>query len=373
LKPLISALGFLLIASTGFAQVTVKDDPTSANLNDGIIAARLDKQTGRIVSMTFDDVELLAAGSRGIWWTPEFDGTGNPVFRLVDDPEKNGGRRAEVAVKSKFAAADVEVHYALNISCNTALYAWMVLDHPAAYPDLRIKEGRIELKPNPEVFDHPVAGASRMADAPAYGWAGGKRAFGIWMINPGNEYLGGPAALVDAERDAAPILLHTWHGRQELVVPSGVAWKEIVGPFMIYVNAGGGPDGLWKDALAQAADERKAWPYMWLSDPEYPRAAERGSVSGRLVLSAPPSPGLNISTAWVGLAAPLFTTYQYWVRPDASGRFEIRAVRPGTYTLCATFDGVPGQYSREGVTVKAGDSRDVGEVVWPPARPGTAK
>jgi rhamnogalacturonan endolyase len=62
--------------------------------------------------------------------------------------------------------------------------------------------------------------------------------------------------------------------------------------------------------------------------------------------------------------------YQFWVRGDASGRFTIPNVRPGTYTLHAIADGVLGEFALTKVTVAAGQTLDLGPLSWQPVRHG---
>ncbi|MEY2869065.1 MAG: hypothetical protein RIR01_1545, partial [Bacteroidota bacterium] len=56
--------------------------------------------------------------------------------------------------------------------------------------------------------------------------------------------------------------------------------------------------------------------------------------------------------------------YQYWVKTDASGNFNIKNVRPGTYTLFAFKDGTTGEYRQETVVVTAGADTSLSNVTW---------
>ena len=62
--------------------------------------------------------------------------------------------------------------------------------------------------------------------------------------------------------------------------------------------------------------------------------------------------------------------YQFWVRGDSRGDFEISNVRPGVYTLHAIADGVLGEFTLTNVTVKAGGKVDLGKMDWRPVRHG---
>ena len=110
---------------------------------------------------------------------------------------------------------------------------------------------------------------------------------------------------------ADPTLLFIWHGSHYGGVPIFIAederWNKVVGPFLIYCDSGPTPDAMWKDALARSAEERKQWPYAWVKDPGYAPPAQRGGVSGRLVVKDPQDSKANASNAWVGLAQAPYT------------------------------------------------------------------
>jgi rhamnogalacturonan endolyase len=154
------------------------------------------------------------------------------------------------------------------------------------------------------------------------------------------------------------------------------AWEKIYGPFMIYLNAGKDTDELWADAKSKAAAERAAWPCEWLQHPLYPRAAERGTVTGRLRIEDPQDPAASPASAWVGLAAATpdwqqqSADYQYWVHADKNGAFTIPHVRAGTYTLYAFTDGVMDEFRRDGVKVESGRAVELPLLEWNPVRHG---
>jgi rhamnogalacturonan endolyase len=168
---------------------------------------------------------------------------------------------------------------------------------------------------------------------------------------------------------------------------------------------------LWHDALAQANDESKLWPYVWLSDPNYPTRSERATITGQLVLNDPFAPNLRMSNVWVGVAAPDYTPpprfgfgfrsgfgrtnssfatnaiwrggfppqvdwqrdakfYQFWTRADTKGRFKIPNVRPGKYTLHAIADGVLGEFTLTNLTVAVAEKKSLGKLQWTPTHFG---
>ena len=238
-------------------------------------------------------------------------------------------------------------------------------------------------------------------DTPAFGWSSTEKKIGVWFVNPSMEYLsGGPTKLeLVAHRDATftadqtapapPCLLNYWrgshYGGSECEIAAGEAWTKVVGPFLVYCNTGTNPETQWKDALSRANREAKAWPFDWVSGVDYPRANERATVSGQVVLHDPLMETGDLRDLLVGLSHPDYQTarggtvdwqndakfYEFWTRGDKTGRFTIPAVRPGVYTLHAIATGVLGEYTGLApLTVSAAQKVDLGQIVWTPVRDG---
>jgi rhamnogalacturonan endolyase len=300
---------------------------------------------------------------------------------------------------------------------------------------------------------------------PAYGWSSTQRHVGVWFINPTIEYLSGGATKQELvchfgdNDDPDPIILNYWRGTHygggaNASIAAGEAWTKVVGPMMIYVNGldqfatpspadlatltatAGNPTvpaawkqnatALWQDALAQAAKEKAAWPYDWVMGVDYPHKAERGSVSGQIILNDPQASSRRLPHLTVGLAYPdapgsaganlnQFITvaspdslaaareasaapaaggrggpgrgrggfgprpsdwvhdakhYQFWSDGTEDGKFTITKVRPGTYTLHAFADGVLGEFAQANITIAAGQVIDLGKLEWKPVRFG---
>ncbi|MCX6923258.1 MAG: lyase, partial [Verrucomicrobia bacterium] len=275
--------------------------------------------------------------------------------------------------------------------------------------------------------EHKYDYSANQFDVRAWGWSSTTRQVGFWFINPSVEYLsGGPTKVeLSAHRDATfgddpnapapPTLLNYWrgshYGGSVCSIAQTDAWTKVIGPFLLYCNAGPNHDAMWKDALAKVARESTAWPYGWVSGLDYPHKAERGTVTGRLVLNDAQAPKIKMSGLLVGLAAPDYTPvrvfrgtnfsggftnqgfgrpgrfggffgsrtvdwqndakhYEFWVRGDASGRFAIPNIRQGTYTLHAIADGVLGEFTLTNVTVAAGQTLELGKLNWQPIRFG---
>ncbi len=396
---------------------------------------------------------LTAGSGHAYAYWSHAPGRGSRVVDTVTiNPATNGGERGEVSVKGFYqgtplgegpggsAACDIEIRYALGRD-DSGLYTYSIFDHQPDYPATAIGEARFGAKLNPEMFnwmtidaqrnklmpapadwdqgtqlnmkearrlntglykgqvEHKYDYAAIQFDIPAFGWSSTNDHVGLWFVNPTTEYLSGGATKVeltghlDNNAGAAPTLLNYWrgshYGGSSCVIAAGEAWTKVIGPFLIYCNSGPTPDAMWKDALAKAARETRAWPYDWVAGVDYPHRNERGTVSGRIVLNDPQAPGLRLTNLLVGLAHPDYTPrggrgagsrsvdwqmdakyYGFWVRGDTDGRFTISEVRPGTYTLHAIADGVLGEFAQTNITVAPGKSLDLGRLEWKPVRDG---
>jgi rhamnogalacturonan endolyase len=379
-------------------------------------------------------------------------GRGNRVAAAVTiDPQANGGERGEVSVKGFCdgrqlgsgpgggATADVEIRYALGRG-ESGVYTYCTFTHKPEYPATAVGEARFAAKLNGDVFDFMTIDADRRKlmprpedwdngtplnmkevrrlttgryagqvehkydysavqfDIPAYGWSSTRHKIGLWFVNPSIEYLSGGATKVeltghlDNNDGGAPTLLNYWrgshYGGSSCAIAAGEAWTKVIGPFLLYCNAGPDHEQMWKDALTRAAKESAAWPYDWVAGVDYPHKAGRGTATGQIVLTDPQAPNARMTNLLVGLAAPDYTApgrrfgpskvdwqldakyYQFWTRGTADGRFAIPNIRPGKYTLHAIADGVLGEYAKAEVTVEAGRTLDLGRLEWVPVRHG---
>ena len=290
---------------------------------------------------------------------------------------------------------------------------------------------------------------------PAFGWSSTKDHIGVWFINPTIEYLSGGATKQELvchygdNENPDPIILDYWRGTHfgggaSCNIAAGEKWSKVIGPIFVYVNGldrfqtpapsdlatlaatAGNPTvppawhenatALWQDALAQAKLENAKWPYDWVNGVDYPHKAERGNVTGRLVLRDPQAATTKLPHLTVGLAYPdgppvapfaragspstppppaaggagrggfgrggggYFARpqdwvhdakhYQFWNDGTEDGAFRITNVHPGTYTLHAFADGVLGEFARTNITVTAGQDLDLGQLEWQPVRHG---
>jgi rhamnogalacturonan endolyase len=352
--------------------------------------------------------------------------------RITIDPKANGGERGEVSVKGVSNGrrmgtgpganganfiSDIEIRYAMGRG-DSGVYTYCVFEHKPEYAASTITEARFCMKLN-DFFDWMLVDelahhnklypkterenkydyTSDQFEHRAYGWASTSEHIGCFLINPSVEYLsGGPTKIEflchrDTNPTAAPCVLNYWrsshYGGAGVSVSQGEPWTKVVGPFLIYCNAGGDPQELWKDAIAQASREDGKWPYDWVAGVDYPHRDQRATVSGQLLLEDPLRLSAKMSRLLVGLTHPAYPAagggpagarpvdwqtdakyYEFWVHGADSGQFSIPDVRPGAYTLHAIADGVLGEFVKTDITVAAGKALDLGKLQWTPVRRG---
>lgn len=438
-------------------------------LDNGILRAVIEKRTGNMVSLVYRDKELMAQNG-GYWSSVGRNGRlapGRAASIIARSPE-----RAEVSCRFGNIGVtniplDTDFRYSLARG-EAVIHVAAILHHTPGSLGYGSGESRYCLKLNPRVFDflsvdkdrqrlmpsgydwdhgaplnlkearrmttgvhkgeaeHKYDYSAGLAETPAYGWYGTKSRLGLWLINPSQEYIaGGPTKVeltghLDVNPGGTPTLLNMWqgshYGGSSLSIGAEEEWTKVIGPFAIYCNTAKSPAFAWKDALVRATNEMKRWPYAWFNDKNYPSAAGRGTLTGKIILRDLVEPGAKMSNVWVGVAAPDYLPpmqrpgggrrrggtndfagfrgtnpppnfanwagragfpaqvewqrdakfYQFWARADAEGNFEIRHIRPGTYTLHAFGDGVLGEFARTNVALAAGEKKSLGELVWEP-------
>jgi rhamnogalacturonan endolyase len=347
---------------------------------------------------------------------------------------------------------DMEIRYAMERG-GKGIYTYAIYTHEPNYGATQIGESRYGMKLNGGVFDWLSVDAQRNGpmpngadwdkgtdlnmkearrmttgvkagqvehkydycadqfDTPAFGWSSTKQHVGIYFINPSMEYLSsGPnhfelTGHLDDGDGGDPTLLDYWRGTHYggsiLPIAANEDWTKVVGPVLIYTPTGATPDAMFEDAKRQAKVEAAKWPYAWVNGVDYPKAAERSTVSGQMVLRDAQMPGAKLENLEVGLAypdeAPVTAAapadgqaggfggqrtpermtwqndakhYEFWTRGTADGKFTIANVRPGKYELHAMADGVLGEYAKADVTVGAGGKVELGKLVWTPVRYG---
>ncbi len=343
------------------ADVKLTDGARDYTLDNGIVAARIEKGSGNLDSLKYEGRELLGSARPGGYWSHTPAHGGGITNSVTIDPAANGGERAEVSVKGFYhgtplgsgpgggAACDIEIRYALGRG-DSGIYTYSIFTHRPEYPATSIGEARFCVKLDDAVFDHLTIDADRnlqMAsgsdwdngtqlnlkearrlntgihagqvehkydysavqfDVPAYGWSSTRDRIGCWMVNPTTEYLSGGATKVELTGHLVGVLLNYWrgshYGGSSCDIAQGETWTKVIGPFQLYCNSNGSPDELWHDALARAAKEAVAWPYNWVNGVDYPHQDGRGTVAGRIVLNDALAPDAKVTHLLVGLSHP---------------------------------------------------------------------
>jgi rhamnogalacturonan endolyase len=238
--------------------LTVAENPTTFTLDNGILTAQISKQSGNLLSLKYQNLEMLDNVTQrqpGYW--SHNAALGEHVTRVTIDPRANGGQRGEVSVKGishgrqmgggpgGSVVADIEIRYALARG-DSGLYTYSILSHPANYPATSFGEARFCLKLNDDIFDwmtvdsrrnmqmitsydwnhgtpmnmkearylnsgiyqgqieHKYDYSANQFEVRTWGWQSSAKHLGLWFINPSVEYLsGGPTKYeLSAHRDA---------------------------------------------------------------------------------------------------------------------------------------------------------------------------
>ncbi len=418
--------------------VTISEDGRSFKLSNGIVTIQVDMRTGDMQSLIYKGAETLTnrSGHSGAYWSHDASGGIRHQTKITIDPKTNGGERGEISIKGISGGkrmgrpaglpasmegdfpADIEIRYALGHG-ESGVYTYCILEHKPEYPAGSIGEARFCAKlaefydwisvdskrnkyyPREEQGEDKYVYTAVQSENLAYGWSSTRSKVGWWLINPTIEYLsGGPTKVEflchrDTTQVQAPCVLNYWrsshYGGAVVDVADQESWTKIIGPFYLYMNSGGDPMSLWKDALEEAKAQAAQWPFNWVQSADYPN--RRCAVSGHIVLTDPLMPGgaKFLKNLTVGLTAADRTTvpglgglrrlvtwqtdakhYQFWTKTnDRTGKFTLLNVRPGQYTLRAFADGILGELAKANIHVKAGDRvLDIGKIVWTPVRRG---
>lgn len=426
-----SLLAAALVLGTGSggarAQVTLTDRGSSVVLANGVVSATITKATAKFSSLLYQGNQMVNTSSGGqIYYSMAgpYEQPTNCVYSVTaQTPDL-----VDIAMKRTRSVhnVDIEIHYVLRRD-DSGIYTYAILNHPASYPTADIGEWRMVWKLPSDLLERIYVDDLRNWEMPSaydiahaqptgigevlrlttgvragkydckyeysadyrqigtWGHASNRKNIGAWLVFGSHEYFNdGPTKndLTSADR-----ILHVHFGMNHFNgsgthIAAGESWRKMYGPFLLYMNSNpGGGDACWADAKARAQTEQAAWPYDWLSsNPEYPPASGRGTVTGVFQVADSLVPNLSGVGAWVGLSQPdpggnwQFESkrYQYWTQAGANGSFTLSNVRPGVYTLSAFTVGAVGEYTRTEVSVNAGGTTALGTVTWNVLHPGSS-
>ena len=128
LKPVVLALAVLFpVVLPAAPAVTVSEDENSFTLANGIVTARVAKRSGDLLSLQYENLEMLdGRGQRSAGYWEQNTARGRQITRITIDPNANSGDRGEVSVKGISGGgqmgngpggsviADIEIRYALG-------------------------------------------------------------------------------------------------------------------------------------------------------------------------------------------------------------------------------------------------------------------
>lgn len=261
--PIITFAVLLLLVplhkAAGADAVTLEETDAEYVMDNGIVAVRVAKASGDLVSMRFQNKEMLATflkpdgtpdlekdppgfNHEGLnrrmtdhqygFWSHDAMGlprSGDAISRITIHPDSNDGDRAEVSVKGISEgrlmgtgpgagkegdfAADVEIRYSLGRG-DSGVYTYSIFEHKSHYPTTSIAEARFCAKLNGffdwmSIAEHldmyfpkdmhrgdKYIFTALQSENPAFGWSSTTEKVGVFILNPSNEYMsGGPTKI----------------------------------------------------------------------------------------------------------------------------------------------------------------------------------
>ncbi|XP_059624760.1 probable rhamnogalacturonate lyase B isoform X4 [Cornus florida] len=233
--------------------------------------------------------------------------------------------------------------------------------------------------------------SSNNKDNRVHGWISSNPRVGFWVITPSDEFRAGGPLKQELTSHVGPTTLAMFFSAHyageplTLKLRNGEPWKKVYGPVFIYLNSVSNDErhqqNLWEDAKSQMHTEMNNWPYNFPLSEDFPHADQRGTVHGRLLVrdKYKDSKLMPASSAYIGFAPPGDAGswqeenkgYQFWTQADAKGKFSIKGVRAGKYSLYAWVPGVIGDYLYNvQVTVTPGSEIKLGDLIYYPLRSG---
>ncbi|KAL0379034.1 UNVERIFIED_CONTAM: hypothetical protein Sradi_3208900 [Sesamum radiatum] len=402
-------------------------------MDNGIVKLTLTKPTGMMTRVAYKGIKNLLEychkeTRRGL------QGTSFKVVARTED-------QIEVSFTKTWNVSNGENDVPLNIDKRfimlrgvSGFYSYAVLEHLHGWPDLNIDEARIAFKLRQNMFRYMAISEDRQRIMPTdhdrtvghtldyreavlltnptnsklqgevddkyqyscenkdnrvHGWISSHPHVGFWVITPSDEFRAGGPVKPDLTSHAGPTSLAIFFSDHYAGPAFGVRlrdgepWKKVFGPVFVYLNSDSGdePKTLWEDAKEQMSRETKKWPYEFPSSQDFPRANERGTIRGRLLVHDKyiNTDLVPAKSAYVGLARPGAVGswqddakgYQFWTRTDEMGYFTIKFVRADSYNLYAWVPGILGDYKHDSeVIIRPGSEIQIGDLVYDPPRTG---
>jgi rhamnogalacturonan endolyase len=138
-------------AAGGGANVTLTTTSTTATLNNGVINAVVDKATGRVTSYKLNGTQMVDPANP-IYYSMDGGSSYEQPSGCVYSVVTQTADMVEISCKRTWNATagykhvfDIDLRWVLRRG-DTGLYAYAILDHPAAYPAATVGEWRIVWK-----------------------------------------------------------------------------------------------------------------------------------------------------------------------------------------------------------------------------------
>ncbi len=398
-------LTFLCFPLLALAQkVTVQQTANSIQLQNGILSVSFNKNNADLNALSVRGVSLLGKAGRAYLLAPDFN-MNQSVCSIVKQTDSLVELSFLHVASNHFT---YDLHYILK-SGNLGIYCYLLESHQAKDSVGKYGQTRWGIKADESLFDYHLVRDSIQGPMPkmaelthdvqdwtflmpdssyytkydyadyiedrfVHGMAGSK-GFGLFVINPSHEYLNGGPTKQYQNVHSTPFLINMFNcGHFLSDVRKGdnlIAddWKKLNGPFFLYIAEGKTIPEIWSKAKSMAKSEQAKWPYSWMSNPEYP--LERGTAIGQLLINGKPA----LEGTRVILAAPGYDWqaqsrgYIYDAKTKGDGGFELKSIRPGTYTLYAFGSNQTKELKQANISIKQG-KQDLGIINWKPATHG---
>ncbi|XP_020548079.1 probable rhamnogalacturonate lyase B isoform X3 [Sesamum indicum] len=397
-------------------------------MDNGVLRVTISKPDGIVTGIKYNHIDNLLEiandeSNRGYWdlvWSqPGSTGTAGTFevihgtnFKVVTENEEqvelSFSTTWNASLQGKLAPLNIDKRFVM-LRGSSGFYTYAIYEHLEGWPGFNLDETRIVFKLRKDKFHYMAVADNRQRymplpddrlpgrgqpldypeavllvnpvepeftgevddkyqyscenkDVKVHGWiCTDIPAVGFWQIMPSNEFQTGGPSKQDLTSHVGPTTL-------AMFVSAHYGGEDVVLKFE-------------EDAKEQATEQVVRWPYSFPASEDFPTSAERGNVSGRLLVRdrCVSDEEMVGNGAYIGLAPPgeigSWQTqgkgYQFWRKADEKGYFTINNIRTGDYNLYAWVPGFIGDYKLEEViSITPGCNIDMGELVYEPPRDG---